>query len=72
VFVKPANRAAGDFAVAGPSAVPSDPTNDPVYADKWERQREIRAELIRWLCVDPDASKMVDPRDFLSEHARGD
>ena len=56
------NRAAGDFAVAGPSGVPNDSMNDPVQADKWDHQREVRAESIRWLCVDPEASRMVDPR----------
>ncbi len=55
-------RARGDFAAAGPSAVPNDPSNDPSHADRWDHDREVRAELIRWLCVDPDASRLVDPR----------
>ena len=46
------NRAAGDFTAAGPSGVPNDSMNDPVQADEWDHQREVRAELIRWLCVD--------------------
>ena len=61
VFVDLKNRAQGDFAHGGTSANPSDPTNDPAHADKWGHEREIRADLIRWLCVDPDASRMVDP-----------
>jgi hypothetical protein len=61
VFVDLKNRAQGDFALGGPSANPSDPTNDPAHADRWGHEREIRADLIRWLCVDPDASRMVDP-----------
>jgi hypothetical protein len=61
VFVDLKNRAQGDFAHGGPGANPSDPTNDPAHADKWGHEREIRADLIRWLCVDPDASRMVDP-----------
>ena len=27
----------------------------------WDHQREIRAELIRWLCVDPNAIKLIQP-----------
>lgn len=61
-FADVKQRARGDFAAAGPSAVPNDPSNDPVHADRWGHDREVRAELIRWLCVDPDASRLVDPR----------
>lgn len=61
-FADVKNRARGDFAAAGPSAVPNDPSNDPMHADRWGHDREVRAELIRWLCVDPDASRLVDPR----------
>jgi len=56
------NRAPGDFAIAGTSSIATDPSNDPTHADKWDHQRDVRAELIRWLAVDPDASRMVDPR----------
>jgi hypothetical protein len=56
------NRASSDFAVAGTVANPADPSNDPVHADHWDHEREVRAELIRWMCVDPDATKLVDPR----------
>ena len=52
----------GGFAIAGPSAKPDDPSNDPAHADKWGREREVRAELIRWLCVDPRAKALVDPQ----------
>jgi hypothetical protein len=61
VFVDLKNRAHGDFALGGPNANPGDPTNNPAHADQWGHEREIRADLIRWLCVDPDASRMVDP-----------
>jgi hypothetical protein len=47
------------FAVAGPSANPDDPTNNPAYADHWGRGREVRAELIEWLCVDQNAKRLV-------------
>jgi hypothetical protein len=50
------------FAVAGRSAIPDDPTNDPAHADEWSAEREVRAELIRWLCVDPRARARIDPQ----------
>src|ERR1700683_3703836 len=61
VFVDLKNRAPGDFAHGGLGANSTDPTNDPAHADQWGPEREIRADLIRWLCVDPDASRMVEP-----------
>jgi hypothetical protein len=51
-----------EFAAAGPSAIPDDPTNDPAHADEWSAQREVRAQLIRWLCVDPRARALIDPQ----------
>jgi hypothetical protein len=62
VFVDLKKRAQGDFALAGPSAAVSDVNNDPVHADQWNHERDVRAELIRWLSVDPDASRLVDSR----------
>ena len=56
-----ANTDRGEFALAGPSAIVLDPSNDPARADKWDHQRDIRAQLIRWLCVDPAAVALVDP-----------
>ncbi len=53
--------APGGFAAAGP-AIPDDPTNDPAHADEWSAEREVRAELIRWLCVDPRARALIDPQ----------
>jgi len=52
----------GEVAWCGPSAKNDDPANDPAKADEWGREREIRADLIRWLCVDRDAASAVDPR----------
>src|ERR1700724_879305 len=40
----------------------NDPTNDPKCADAWGTKREIRAILIRWLCVDQDARQRIDPQ----------
>jgi hypothetical protein len=51
----------GEVAWCGPSAKNDDPANDPAKADEWGPEREIRAHLIRWLCVDRDASSAVDP-----------
>jgi hypothetical protein len=36
--------------------------NDPFVPDSWNPNRRISAGLLRWLCVDVDASKLVDPR----------
>ena len=52
----------GDFAVAGTSAKAADRSNDPEHAGDWAASREIRASLIRWLCVDRDALAFVDPK----------
>src|SRR5215467_14432437 len=51
----------GEFAIAGSSDAPLDPSNDPAHADEWTHDRYIRAELIRWLAVDNVASTLVDP-----------
>jgi hypothetical protein len=39
-------------------------------ADKWPGTRNIRADLIRWLLVDREASKRVDPHGVLIQGAR--
>lgn len=52
----------GAVAFCGPSGADDDPENDPSHADKWNAQRQIRAELIRWLCVDKRAKEQVDPQ----------
>ena len=50
-----------EFAIAGTSSAPLDPTNDPAHAGEWSHDRDIRADLIRWLAVDDSASARVDP-----------
>src|SRR5258708_11987144 len=55
------NAERGEFAVAGVSAIPLDPSNDPSGAAEWSHDRDIRAGLIRWLAVDHDASARIDP-----------
>jgi len=61
VFVDVKNRTQGDFAFGGSNALLNDPTNDLANADSWTHDRDVRAEMIRWLCADPDASRLVDP-----------
>jgi hypothetical protein len=51
----------GSYAAAGPSSNPDDPSNDPAHADEWSKDREVRAAVIRWLCVDPEAIRCIDP-----------
>jgi hypothetical protein len=47
---------------AGPRSHPDDLTNDPAHGDEWGKEREVRAEVIRWLCVDPEAMRRIDPQ----------
>jgi hypothetical protein len=54
--------ARGEVAYCGPSDQDDDPANDPAKADQWGKERTIRANLIRWLCVDREASERIDPR----------
>jgi len=62
-----AGAALGQFAYCGPNSDPKDPLNDPSKGEKsernpgWGRNREIAADLIRWLCVDRKANEQVDP-----------
>ena len=51
----------GGQAVCGPSNNFNDASNDPAKSDGWGVEREIRAELLRWLCLDREASSRVDP-----------
>ena len=60
----------GEAAFCGPSAKDDDPANDPAKADEWGPEREIRADLIRWLCVDHDAASAVDPKGIQVYAAR--
>lgn len=52
----------GEFAICGPKVKRDDPAYDPSKAEEWGGDREIRAELIRWLCVNRRAKELVDPR----------
>jgi hypothetical protein len=52
----------GQMAVCGPGRSREDPANHPGNATEWGPDRQIRAELLRWLCVDQDAKTCLDPR----------
>jgi hypothetical protein len=52
----------GEVAVCGPTDRDDDLANDPANADTWGPERQIRAELVRWLCVDSEAASRVDPK----------
>jgi hypothetical protein len=60
----------GKFAIAGSSSNRDDPTNDPAQAEKWDRNRDIRAALINWLCVDPAAIALLNRRGIAVMGAR--
>lgn len=51
--------AIGKPAYCSPSEVVDDPANDPSQAQSWGPDRQIRAELIRWLCLDRRAREHV-------------
>ena len=61
---------AGEMAWCGPSKRDADPTNDARKSDMWGQARAIRAELIRWLCIDRDAREYVDQRGIQAHGAR--
>jgi hypothetical protein len=52
----------GEVAFCGPDMNFDAPANDPSKASQWGNDRQIRADLIRWLCVDRDAKELVDPK----------
>jgi hypothetical protein len=52
----------GRMALCGPIRNPKDPSYDPSKGDEWPLNRHIRADLIRWICVDRRAKELVDPK----------
>jgi sRNA-binding regulator protein Hfq len=62
--------ARGETACCGPQAKVDDPGNDPAESTNWGPERSIRAELIRWLCVNRDARDFVDSRGIRVQAAR--
>src|SRR5260370_2623524 len=61
---------AGEMAWCGSSKKDVDPTNDSKKSDMWGEARAIRAELIRWLCIDHEARECVDQRGIQAHCAR--
>ena len=49
----------GEWAICGPNGNDRDEKNDPKDADNWGPTRQIRAELLGWLCMDREAQKAV-------------
>src|SRR6202035_2222294 len=53
--------ARGQRADCGPVNITCDhPSNNPDFSDTWDKQRGIRAGLIRWLCTDSEAKRLVN------------
>lgn len=44
--------------------------DEPANADDWGKDRDVRAELIRWLCVDRKATELVDAKGIQLKGAR--
>ncbi|MFZ0246623.1 hypothetical protein [Candidatus Binatus sp.] len=44
--------------------------SDPEKVDTWPATRNVRADLIRWLCIDRAASEQVDPKGIQIQGAR--
>jgi hypothetical protein len=57
-FLSAAQRGEQAICSAGLNSADSFPSK----FESWGRQRSVRAELIRWLCADEEASKAIDPR----------
>src|SRR5215469_12957082 len=52
----------GEWAYCGPSESDDDPHNDPSKADRdWGPTRQIRGDLLRWLCVERRVRDQVAP-----------
>ena len=54
--------AKGTIAFCGPSQNDEDPENDPANSDNWSADRQIRSDLLSWLCIDDAATDCVDPK----------
>src|SRR6266849_5661253 len=51
----------GEYADCSPNPGILDTANDPRTAQNWGAERQIRADLVRWLCVNQQAKEFVDP-----------
>jgi hypothetical protein len=71
----PAEERLMDCAADGKEAdykSPNDDENDLRQADTWGPERTIHAEVLRWLCVDRDAIRHIDPKGLSIHGARID
>ena len=59
-----------EVAYCGPSHDDNDTHNDPARADEWGPERHIRADLIRWLCLDRIARDRVPPVGIIIHAAK--
>ena len=64
------NAPRGEIVSCGPNLNDQDQRNDPSKSDNWDASREIRAELLTWLCIDQVASKIVDSRGLVVHAAK--
>ena len=64
----------GDTACCGPNQDTSHQGNDPSNAGSWRSERQIRAELIQWLCTEPEAAQRANSRgvNVLAAKVTGD
>jgi len=67
-FLKPAPDC--EELPCGPSPGEEGLDHDPANAKAWGRERNLRAELIRWVCTDPAASKLIGPGGLQAYAAR--
>ena len=51
----------GEIVWCGEKSDQDDRSNDPLGADRWSPDRNIRAELIEWMLTDPTPSAYVQP-----------
>ncbi len=50
-----------ELAWVGTDSDPNSPVNDPTHGETWGSQRTIRATLLRWLYLDSNANRLLDP-----------
>src|SRR4029077_4047517 len=60
----------GKVAYYGPSRRNDDSANDSEHSDEWPPDRNVRGALIRWMCVDAQAAKLIDPTGIQIHGAR--
>jgi hypothetical protein len=61
---------AGTRAYCGPNEKDDDPENDASSSAEWPLERQIRADLIRWLCTDKIVEETISSRGITLHGAR--